>query len=168
MKRPIGASWFFGVVLSLNILGCTGGNPRTSARTNQNASLVGQLPANPLQWKVITSMADRTGSTMSTLYGNDVAVGYARAHPQHDYPPGSVLSLVTWTEQEDPRWFGARIPGAVNSVEFVTVGAPENGRPSYSYEKYEGTPLKKASSEESASSNERAEDLLSQRAAVMP
>ena len=140
MKRSTRAACLLCAVLPLSILGCAGDNPKTLATPNQSASLAGQLPANPLQWRVITSMADHAGSTMSTLYGNDIATGYARAHSQHDYPPGSVLSLVTWTEQEDPRWFGARIPATVKShLEFVTVGASENGPPSYSYEKYEGS-----------------------------
>src|SRR5579872_2869071 len=34
----------------------------------------GSLPWNPLQGSVITSVIDRSSSTMSTLYGNDVAV----------------------------------------------------------------------------------------------
>jgi len=64
---------------------------------------------------------------MSTLYGDDVVVGYAKTHSQ--YPAGSVLSLVTWTLREDSRRFRAKIPSEVKSVEFVTVGAPENGEP---------------------------------------
>ena len=155
-------------ILPLSILGCSGDEPRISATFNQSASLVGTLPANPLQWKVITSMIVRTDSTMSTLYGNDIAVGYVRTHSQHDYPAGSQLSLVTWTQQEDPRWFGAKIPEAVKSVEFVTVGSAQDGRPSYSYLKYEASPLQKSVTQESPTPNERTAYLLSQRAAVMP
>lgn len=155
-------------ILPLSILGCSGDKPRISATFNQSASLVGTLPANPLQWKVITSMIVRTDSTMSTLYGNDIAVGYVRTHSQHDYPAGSQLSLVTWTQQEDPRWFGAKIPEAVKSVEFVTVGSAQDGRPSYSYLKYEASPLQKSVTQESPTPNERTAYLLSQRAAVMP
>ena len=66
---------------------------------------------------------------MSTLYGNDVAVRYARMNPQQDYPAGSVLSLVTWVQREDGHWFGAKIPGPVKSVEFVTVTAGPNNHP---------------------------------------
>ena len=156
------------IILPLSILGCSSNERRTSPTFNQSASLVGTLPANPLQWKVITSMIVRTDSTMSTLYGNDLAVEYVRTHAQHDYPVGSQLSLVTWTQQEDPRWFGAKIPEAVKSVEFVTVASTQDGRPSYSYSKYEGSPLQKSVAQESPTPNERAAYLLSQRAAVMP
>jgi hypothetical protein len=93
---------------------------------------------------------------------------YARTNTQHEYPAGSTLSLVTWTQREDSRWFGARIPDGVKAVEFVFVGATAGARPSYSYQEFEGTPLKKLSSEEGPTPSGRAAYLLSQRAAVMP
>jgi hypothetical protein len=160
--------WLFGMILPLSILGCSRDEPRILATLNHSASLLGTLPANPLQWKVISSMIDPADSTMSTLYGNDAAVGYVRTHSHHDYPAGSQLSLVTWTQQEDPRWFGAKIPEAVKSVEFVTVVSAQDGRPSYSYLKYEGSPLQKSVTQESPTPNERTAYLLSQRSAVMP
>lgn len=153
---------------SVSIFGCSGHSPALAPTLSQNAELVGDLPANPLQWKIITSAIDKPDSTMSTLYGNDVAVDYARTHSQRDYPPGSMLSLVIWTQREDPRWFGAKIPDRVNSVEFVTVGATPDGHISYSYASYGGAPLKKASAEQSATPNDRTLYLLTQRAAVLP
>ena len=105
---------------------------------------------------------------MSTLFGNDSAVECARTHSRHDYPAGSVLALVTWTEREDPRWFGARIPATPKSVEFVRVSLDAEHRPLYSYEDFEGSPLKKISAQESSMPNERAAYLLAQPAAVMP
>ena len=113
-------------------------------------------------------MADKTSSTMSTLYGNDLAVDHARAHSDHDYPDGSVLALVTWTQQNDPRWFGARIPDRVSSVEFLTVGALPDGHATYSYQGYAGTPLKQTSAQQTAAPSGRALFLLAQRAAVLP
>jgi Cytochrome P460 len=160
--------FFLTVVFSFGIFGCSSGQPRISAIVNQNASLAGNLPANPLQWKVITSALDQAGATMSTLYGNDAAVDYVRTHSQHEFPTGSVVSLVTWTQCADPRWFGARIPEQVKSVEFVTVGATSDGQTTFSYELYTGTPLKMSSARISATPDERAAYLLAQRAAVMP
>jgi hypothetical protein len=160
------------MLIALSLLGCSDNNQKTSAEINQGASLAGEfaagLPANPLQWKVITSEISQTDSTMATLYGNDLAVQYARTHAQHSYPAGAVLSLVTWTQQEDPRWFGAKIPATAKSVEFVTVGSAADGKPSYSYQEYGGAPLKKLSAEEGRNPNDRAEYILSQRAAVLP
>jgi len=168
MRLPMKSFLFLPIVISLWILGCSHADPKTIAMLNQGASLGGQLPANPLQWKVITSMIDRTASTMSTLYGNDTAIRYVRTHSQTDYPAGSVLSLVTWTQQEDPRWFGGKIPQSVKSVEFVTVVAAADGHPSYEYKKFEGAPLAESSKPDPGASNERAAYLVAQRAAVLP
>jgi hypothetical protein len=148
--------------------GCARQGARTTATLNQGAALVGELPINPLGWRVISSVVDPGNGTMSTLYGNDVSVGYARTHSQHDYPAGSVLALVTWTQMEDSRWFGAKIPGHVVSVEFVTVGAAENGGSRYTYEAYAGNPLKQAPNQQFGAPPERIAYLLSSRAAVMP
>ena len=113
-------------------------------------------------------MANRSDSSMSTLYGNDLAVRYARTNSQHAYPNGATLALVTWSQREDSRWYGGRIPDRVKSVEFVFVSVHADGRASYSYEKYEGAPLKKLPATESADANGRAAYLVTQRAAVMP
>jgi hypothetical protein len=70
---------------------------------------------------VITSIFDRRVSTMSTLYGNRVALEHARGSATPSYPPGSVLWLVSWSMQEDAHWFGGRIPDQVKSTEEVRV-----------------------------------------------
>jgi hypothetical protein len=162
------ALYLLAMFLSLSIVGCASHEPRISATVNRNSSLVGDLTANPLQWKVVTSAVNTEDSTMSTLYGNEVAVGYARTNSQHNYPSGSILSLVTWTQRDDDRWFGAEIPDQVKSVEFVSVGVAPDGRTLYSYQEYEGNPLKRVTSQEGGTATGRTAYLLSQRAAVMP
>jgi hypothetical protein len=39
------------------------------------------------------------------------------------YSADAVLALVTWTQRDDPHWYGARIPDKPLSVEFVQVAA---------------------------------------------
>ena len=155
---------FIGLAI-LPLAGCT--SQPAAPLVNQQASLNGTLPYNPLQWKIITSSLNRRDSTMSTLYGNDVAVKYARTNPDHNYPAGAVLSLVTWSQRDDPHWFGAKIPAAAKSVEFLTVAAAPN-QPAYRYENYQGSPLKKIDMRDTSAVNARVDHLLSQRAAVMP
>ena len=65
--------------------------------------------------KVITTFINRKDSTMSTLYGNDIAVQNARKG--QPYGAGAVVSLVTWLQREDPHWFGGRIPAALSYIE---------------------------------------------------
>jgi len=153
-----------GPMFVVMLLGCQEAvNPRVATRLNDDAAVVGDLPSNPLQEKVITSWLDRKNGTMSTLYGNELAIQHARTSAAADYPNGSVLSLVTWKEQEDPRWFGGRIPQRPTSVEIVTVhAAPDQ----YTYQRFENSPLKKV--DEHVAPYDRAAYLLNQRAAVMP
>ena len=150
--------------------GCANDQPKITATINQNASLTGDLPANPLQWRVITSEVNKNDLTMSTLYGNDTALNYARTSPRPRYPNKSVLALVTWTQRPDERYYGAQIPDQIKSVEFVFVTdeTSTRGHRFYSYQKYDGTPLKKSFIDESEKPVGRAAYLLTQRAAVMP
>jgi hypothetical protein len=75
-----------------------------------------------------------------------------------------VLALVTWSQREDPHWFGGRIPDNPQSVEFVEVDAPGN-RPNYRC--YDGPVLKEHtfSIEEGA---KRAGILLNMAPATLP
>jgi hypothetical protein len=159
----------FALIASLFCLaGCTNPVPAAITRLNAGAVLNGNLPENPLHWQVITSAIDHRDATMYTVFGNDAAVAYARSHDDRNYPAGSILSLVTWKQTEDPRWFWGMTPDATQSVEFVEIKADAGHNRLYSYERYTGSPLTKVSSETSAEPNQRAANLLSQRAAVMP
>lgn len=83
--------------------------------------LTANLPYNPLHWNVVIATVSRRAGTVYTVFGNDRAVAYARGGAEGNYPVGAVLSVVTWTQRPDPHWFGGMIPGAVKSVEFVSV-----------------------------------------------
>jgi Haem-binding domain/Cytochrome P460 len=106
---------------------------RVEIVNNRAAALPSSLPYQPLTWGAITLYVDRQAHTMALLYGNDAAMQAVRerrataaagsASPVA-YPPGAVLALVTWAQRDDPHWFGARIPDAPQSVEFVTIAAP--------------------------------------------
>jgi len=157
-----------GLGMLVALAGCSSQQPKVVATLNRSSFLTGELPANPLQWRVIGTLIDQSASSMSTLYGNDIAVDYARTHAHHEFPNGSTLSRVTWTQKEDERWYGAKIPDHVKTVEFVFVKTAPDGHPLYSYQKYEGTPLTRVAAEEGSAPSEGALELLSQRAAVMP
>ncbi len=102
---------------------------RKDVVNNIAAALPENLPDQPLGWNAITMYVDPKAGTMATLYGNGAAMQAVQAHraapaggPQAPaYGAGAVLALVTWAQREDPHWFGARIPGAPQSVEFVQV-----------------------------------------------
>ena len=157
-----------GAMLMILLSGCSASNPRLVTTANHAATLPANLPANPLQWKVITSEIDHQQGTMSTLFGNDPAVQYARTHADQNYPSGSVLSFVTWNQQEDIRWFGAKIPADLRSVEFVSIDAAPNHQPAYTYRAFHGTPLRQDANQVTSSLQGRAAYIVAQRAAVLP
>lgn len=107
------------------VCGCSGKKITDADLYNVQAALPSGLPYPVLEWKAITTVVDRgneaDAGTTATLFGNDASVAAARVGTA--YPAGAVLGLVTWRQRDDPHWFGARIPGAVVSVEFVVVGA---------------------------------------------
>ena len=94
---------------------------------DQSALLADSAGGHPLTGKVITSFVNTRAGTMSTLYGNELAV--QRARGGQAYSAGAVVSLVTWSQREDPHWFGGRIPQALQSVEQIRFGA--DGTPEY-------------------------------------
>jgi hypothetical protein len=169
-RRIVFPSFVVGLAL-LAVTGCRGVNPRVETRLNDQATIPDNLPGRPLAGRVITSWIDKTDPqrpTMSTLYGDDVAVQFARSHAGHDYPAGSVISVVTWNQQEDERWFGGKIPAAPQSVEIVTVKGGPDDKMAYEYRRFEGSPLRSAATENGPAPGDRAAYLLAQRAAVMP
>ncbi len=109
--------------------------PITSAKAwggevvnNNAASLPQSLPYQPLDWNVITFGVDPQSHAMAALYGNDAAMQAVRARGNGSIgsivtTPGSILALVSWSQREDPHWFGGRIPDTPKSVEFVEADA---------------------------------------------
>jgi hypothetical protein len=126
--------------------------PITAARlpgeevvNNNAAALPANLPYQPLSWNAITMYVDAKAHTMATLYGNDTAMQavHARGTASADakgtlYSSGAVLALVTWAQRDDPHWFGARIPDAPQTVEFVQIA--DTGKTN-SYRRFAGTGL---------------------------
>ena len=154
--------------LLLMLIGCSEPNARVKTRLNRDAEVSGELPYNPLQWGVIASTLNHNDHTLTTVLGNEQAIAYARKNAAHEYPAGSILSVVTWSQEEDPRWFGGNIPGKVRSVEFLEVQSGQDHGGTYLYSLYGGSPLRKLSSTEEKSPTGRAAYILGQRAAVMP
>lgn len=152
------------LIAALTLAGCNSKPPEPN--TNQVAGLIGRLPSTPLSWRLITSWTNDRDATMSTLYGNDIAVQYARSSPDPAYPAGAILALVTWEQRDDPHWYGARIPSTVKSVEFVTIPLSPSHAPVYDL--YQGSPLEKVSLTDDAIISARTDYVLSQRAAVLP
>lgn len=133
---------------------------------------------NPLERKVITTRIDKKQQTMSVLYGNEFAVEYAK-HPAtvppgsapgtpagHISPGSSEFSLVTWSQREDPHWFGAKIPGAILSIETLTCTEKPDHNINTSYARYTGQELQLTVNDDSTFVRKRIQEILSFRASV--
>lgn len=130
-------------------------------------ALRGVLPYDPFEWPVIASFVDPGQETMATLFGNEVAMHAARSNDWTTYPAGSVLSLVTWRQRDDPDWFGARVPDVVQSVEFVELRAEGGNSPTTTYARF-SNPSLEPSPISSGEQQARIHYLLTQRASSMP
>ena len=71
---------------------------------------------------------DPPHGTMATLYGNEMALQAIKANTATSakarlpsYRAGAILALITWSQREDPHWFGGRMPDRPQLVEFVQV-----------------------------------------------
>lgn len=105
---------------------------------NHKASLPSSFKLSDLHEKVITAFINKRDSTMSVLYGNK-AGEYLLQSNDSSNRQDVALTLVTWRQQDDPHWFGARIPGNLLSVESVTTD--KKGNDSYHYSKFTGKSL---------------------------
>ena len=101
---------------------------REEVVNNKASALPISLPYQPLGWGAITMHVDPRTHTTATLFGDDAAIRAVGTAPRGEgkapaYPRGAVVALVTWTQRDDPHWFGGRIPDAPESVEFVRIAA---------------------------------------------
>ena len=118
--------------------------------------------------KVIMSSIDKNTSTMSTLYGNNRAVDFARTVAGNQYPTGSELTLVTWNQKEDDHWYGARIPGSIQMVEKIHIIDSGKGKSHPVYEKKDRSFYEKSDSQKAMDAKTRTSYILNLRPSVMP
>jgi hypothetical protein len=120
-----------------------------------------------LQDRMLSSSLNKKDSIMTTLYGNDIAIQFARTETGIDYPVGAVLTLVTWAQKEDLHWFGANIPGYIKSIEKIRFINHGKKQAEPMYEKYVGNSLVKTNTDKLNNRN-RINFIVNQRASVMP
>lgn len=132
---------------------------------NQKASLPEALNWEAARYKVITSFIDKKDSTMSILYGNDLARKTFIAS-ENRVIPGETLALVTWKQKADENWFGARIPGTVNTIELIKTSTQNAGVPAIAYSLYKGKEFNL--SKDTTNNQTRIKYIFGQQPSVMP
>ena len=101
---------------------------------------------------------------MSTLYGNVLALQKTK-DLNAALVGGESFTLVTWKQQEDEHWFGAKIPGDLQSVEILKAN-PDGPQIMINYQRYEGKDL--VLNPDTSYNSERIKFMLGQRASVIP
>jgi Haem-binding domain/Cytochrome P460 len=120
-----------------------------------------------MEENVISSSIRRDDGTMSTIYGNQIAVHFARTQAMGQYPEGSRLNMVTWKQKEDDHWFGARIPGTVQM--FETIFMSDSGGKLYPlYERKDMNSTGTFAAPVTADAKRRTNYILGQRPSIMP
>ncbi|WP_162996723.1 cytochrome P460 family protein [Mucilaginibacter kameinonensis] len=114
--------------------------------------------------KVITSFVNKTKGTASTLYGNDLALK-AAIEGNKIIAAKEVFTLVTWKQQDDDHWFGAKIPSDVESVEVIKTASSGNNV-AVNYEQLEGRNLDLKT--DTSGQAERIKYILGQKPSVLP
>lgn len=114
--------------------------------------------------KVITSFVNKTKGTASTLYGNDLALK-AAIEGNKIIAAKEVFTLVTWKQQDDDHWFGAKIPSDVESVEVIKTASSGNNV-AVNYEQLNGKALDLKT--DTSGQAERIKYILGQKPSVLP
>ncbi len=132
---------------------------------NEKASLPEALNWEAAGYKVITSYIDKKDSTMSILYGNDLARKTFIAS-ENRVIRGEMLVLVTWKQKADENWFGANIPGKLNTIELIKISAGNSGATAIAYSLYKGKAF--ILSKDTTDNQVRIRYIFSQQPSVMP
>ena len=136
-----------------------------AGQRNAAASLPPAFNFSKLGLRVLSTFVNRRQATTATLYGNDLARQVALGGPGATQP-GEVLALLTWRQQPDPNWFGARIPGALQSLELLRTEPASGGHPTMRYQCFVGKDLVLKS--DTLHQQARITYLLAQKPAVLP
>lgn len=158
MKTPY---YLLAIILIALFTGCV----QTTAPAdliNKKASLPGTFTISDLHQRVLSSFYNTKDNTNSVLYGDNGAEQVLQKHNTATSPAFS-LTLFTWHQQEDPHWFGARIPGDLVSVERLTK---ERTGDRLSYQKLTGKQL--TAVDDTAGSGKRIRFILSQQPLIQP
>jgi hypothetical protein len=148
--------------LGVFLLTSCGHSRNPAATINQAASLPASASLEKQGLKVLATYVNRQQATTSTLYGNDLA-RQATLAATHPLPAGAKLTLLTWQQQEDPNWLGARIPGALLSMEQLRM---EPAGAAVSYQRFDGPQLVRRS--DTLHQQARIAYLLAQKPSVLP
>ncbi|WP_219225817.1 cytochrome P460 family protein [Pedobacter antarcticus] len=144
------------------LFGCQQNHPENR---NREASLPASFEFSKLGLKTISSIINPELGTTSTLYGNDNALEELKGLTSN-HMVEKTLVLVTWKQQDDPRWFGAKIPSDLKLVEVLKTKSSFKDYENVDYRIYEGRTL--GNRKDNLKNEDRIKFITSIQPAVMP
>jgi len=150
------------LIMSVLVVSCN--SKKEYEPVNENASLPESFDFNAMNLKVVTSSINHKKQTMMTLYGTDSAIDDLKDNAEKTEGKKRILALITWSQKEDPYWYGAKIPNNLLSVEIIKSQQPFSENSGIVYQKYEGKDLKKVSTD----GTDRIHTILSMKPSIMP
>jgi len=136
-------------------------SPDADNLINTKASLPSSFNFNSLGLKVMASFVNKSQASMSILYGNSIALETSKKN-NGKTQPGEFFALITWKQQADKNWFGANIPGELQSVELLRISTTNI----INYMRYKGAGL--VLDTDTLIPKKRIAFILSQQPSVMP
>lgn len=106
---------------------------------NEKARLPVSFNFDSLKLKVMASFINAKLGTISLLYANSPVIKNSYK-VKRSHSAGEVMALITWKQQPDTNWFGARIPGALQTLELIEIIA-DPSHPIITYKRYRGRNL---------------------------
>lgn len=113
--------------------------------------------------KTITTFINAQNHTTSTLYGNKEA--YESLLNSDSVNNKKILVLITWKQQDEPKWFGAKIPGSLISIETLKTDTNFKDKRNISYGLLPGGNSHDGKPDQA---DKRINDILALQPAVMP
>ncbi|MHC6201527.1 hypothetical protein [Elizabethkingia miricola] len=150
------------LILSTFIVSCS--SKKEYETVNKNASLPENFDFNAMNLKVVSSSINLKKQTMITLYGNPSAINELKGIPDKDDNKERILALITWSQKDDPYWYGAKIPDHLLSVEVIKSEKSFIENSKIQYQRYEGKYLKKVN----VDGTNRINKILSIKPSIMP
>jgi len=139
-------------------------HPDGTQLINKEASLPEAFNFSKLGLKVISSSINKKLKTMSTIYGNDLALNAAKAGTP--VQAGEVLAMLTWKQKEDEHWFGANIPGDLQTLEMIRTSPDAQKSVKVNYQRYEGKKL--TLKQDTTGNDKNIKYIFEQHPSVMP
>lgn len=156
---------YFILTITFSFLLCSC-NKALPENRNEQASLPEKFNFKEMKLKAITTFIHPENHTTSTLYGNENAYNALLHSDSTPSNSSKNLVLITWKQQDDPKWFGAKIPGSLVSIETLKTNTNFKDLQNITYEFLPGGHLEK--NIPASDNGKRIKDILAVQPAVMP